>query len=230
MADKIDLSVVLPVYNNGKVLASLSQRIQKALDSKLRYEIIFVNDASRDNSLDEMKRLCSAEPGWRYLNNEINQGQNRSLIRGMRHTRGELVAVMDADLQDPPECLPNLMKIINGSTEAAFLLREGNYQTSLRMLTSKLFKSIIQFMTGLDNRAGNYFVITKSLAEHILRINIHHPVLPIMVFRKSRGTGFFRAKRNHNLGQSNYSTISRFKYAYRALLCVWHCRQFNMPN
>ncbi len=218
------VSLVLPVFNNAKSLKELHQQLVSQLSLlTLPYELIFVNDASTDNSMDILQELSRADSNIEVIENEANYGQNRSLMFGIARAKGDLIVVMDADLQDSPDYLPELLTELKDNVEAVFLLREGSYQAKDRMLSSRLFKTLIQWLTGLPNRAGSYYVITRGLADKMLKVPVRFPVLTIMVYNLSRKTSYIKGKRNHNQGQSSYSSYKRLIYAYKAIHCALTC-------
>jgi len=105
------LSVVIPVYNEEAGLAALFARVYPALDALgIRYEIIFVNDGSRDRSAAVLKEAFDARPDvTRVINFSTNYGQHMAIVAGFERVRGERVVTLDADLQNPPEEIAKLL-------------------------------------------------------------------------------------------------------------------------
>ena len=107
MSQDIELSVVLPVYNEEAVLPTLWDRLCDALaEIAESYEVIFVDDGSTDRSLEILRELREKDPRCKYLSFSRNFGHQTAISAGLAQTRGQAVAIMDADLQDPPEVLP----------------------------------------------------------------------------------------------------------------------------
>jgi undecaprenyl-phosphate 4-deoxy-4-formamido-L-arabinose transferase len=98
------LSVVVPVYNEEATLEALYARLAPVLEGIGRsYEVIFVNDGSRDASLEILRRLHERYPAVRVIALNRNYGQHAAVFAGLEHARGDVVVTLDADLQNPPE-------------------------------------------------------------------------------------------------------------------------------
>ena len=98
------LSVVIPSFNEEGMIPRTAKTIAKLLqEAQIPYELLFVNDGSRDNTLEVLRSF--AGPGVRYLSFSRNFGKEAAMYAGLQHARGDYVAIMDADLQHPPEML-----------------------------------------------------------------------------------------------------------------------------
>src|SRR5579859_5523396 len=107
---KYSISVVVPVYNSEAILPQLVKRLEPVLESLCwEYEVIFVNDASRDESWRVIQDLCSVHTWVRGINLMRNYGQHNALLCGIRTARLELIVTMDDDLQHPPEEVHKLL-------------------------------------------------------------------------------------------------------------------------
>lgn len=102
------LSIVVPCYNEEDSLSIFHDEIEKTL-TDMEYEIIFVNDGSRDSTLDEMKKLADIDSKVKYISFSRNFGKESALYAGLKNAKGNLVCVMDVDLQDPPSLLPQMI-------------------------------------------------------------------------------------------------------------------------
>src|SRR5207302_7149655 len=104
------LSVVIPVFNEARSLDPLHQRLTRTLEKLGRpYEIIFVDDGSRDESADVLRALRARDGAVRMIRFSRNYGQHAAVFAGMERARGEIVVTLDADLQNPPEEIPRLL-------------------------------------------------------------------------------------------------------------------------
>src|SRR5438105_15678283 len=101
------ISVVIPVYNNASTVDELARRIDAALQPA-PYEAIFVDDGSADDSLTRLKRIAGANPSVKVISLARNFGQHPAISAGFEHAKGDVVLLMDADLQDRPEDIPLL--------------------------------------------------------------------------------------------------------------------------
>jgi len=109
MNQKPVYSVVAPIYNESKSIPEFYERIRKTLDSLGEpWELVLVNDGSRDNSLDMIRDLNAKDPRVKVIDFARNFGHQIAVTAGMDHTKGDAVIVIDSDLQDPPEVIANL--------------------------------------------------------------------------------------------------------------------------
>lgn len=110
MVDPVELSIVIPVFNEGPVLRELYKRLKLVCDNLGKsYELLFVDDGSRDESFDLLKELKSRDGKIRIIRFTRNFGQQAAVLAGFRYSRGEVVVQIDADLQHPPEEIPKLL-------------------------------------------------------------------------------------------------------------------------
>ena len=105
----IALSIVVPVYNEELIIEELQRRMVAAAEQITPdYEIIFVNDGSRDASLPKLKAVCEQNPRLHYISFSRNFGHQIAITAGMDYARGEAIVTIDGDLQDPPELIPEM--------------------------------------------------------------------------------------------------------------------------
>jgi glycosyltransferase involved in cell wall biosynthesis len=106
-----DISLVIPVFNEAQNLRSLAARLASAVDAcDVSYEAIFVDDGSSDESLEIIRDLCAEEPRFRALSLSRNFGKEVAIVAGLDDTLGRAVVIMDADLQHPPEVIPQFIE------------------------------------------------------------------------------------------------------------------------
>ncbi len=105
------LSLVLPIYNEEEVIPELHTRLQEFLRKLgVSAEVVFVNDGSRDRSMELLRGIAQGEPRYRILSFARNFGHQTAITAGVDYARGEAVVVMDADLQDPPEVVLEMVE------------------------------------------------------------------------------------------------------------------------
>ena len=109
----MDISVVIPLYNEAESLPELAAWIDRVMKANnFTYEVIFVNDGSRDNSLEVIRELASKNPAFHAVSFSRNYGKSPALDTGFRRAQGDVVITMDADLQDSPDEIPELYRMI----------------------------------------------------------------------------------------------------------------------
>ncbi len=144
------ISVVIPVYNEEANLALLMDRLEAAMRSMRRpYEIVFVDDGSRDDSLAILKGFLGRE-GVRVVELTRNYGQHPAIFSGFSAVRGDIVVTIDADLQNPPEEIPRLVRAMEeGDFEVVGSVREMRKDSLFRRIPSRLVNAMTRRTTGI---------------------------------------------------------------------------------
>lgn len=149
----MDISVVVPLYNEEESLPELAAWVRRVMEANdFSYELIFVNDGSTDGSVDVIKRLAESDPAIRLVSFARNYGKSPALNEGFRRAQGDVVITMDADLQDSPDEIPELYRMI---TEEGFDLVSGwkkkRYDPLSKTLPTKLFNATARRVSGIRN-------------------------------------------------------------------------------
>ncbi len=180
--DRAEVSVVLPVYRNRTTLDELHRRLSTALaGASVTYELIFVDDACPEGSGAAITELAARDPRVRGISLSRNVGQQRAVWLGLSAARGAWVVVMDADLQDPPEAIPALLSAATPGVDAVLAAWRGHYEGKGRLLTSRVFKTLREKLTGYPRDAGMFLALRNPLVEEILRNDVPYPFLPSLV-------------------------------------------------
>jgi len=221
------LAVIVPVYRNAETLRELADRVRATLtDSVDDYRLLFVVDASPDESWAKVLELASRDKRVTGVLLPENVGQHRALLAGLASIRAEMYAVLDADLQDPPEMLKAMLERARSHGESVFAGRVGYYQSWGRMLSSRVFKWLLGWWVGLPANVGTYLVIPEVVAHAMLKLNSRHPQVVVMARRCSRSWGVISYRREIRAhGHSAYSTLGRIRAAWLAMRCAWECRE-----
>lgn len=220
----IDLSIVVPLYRCAQTVEELTRRIHAALaDRALRYEILLVDDASPDGTRTAAERAVAEDPvHTRLLAGEVRRGQQRAVLAGLRQARGRLWAAMDGDLQDPPELLPEMVsELENTGARVAFAARRGGHGSSLRALTSGVFKTLMAMVAGTPRDAGMYVVARREFLEPRLPTGDQWLWFPALLGAIGAGGGVIRVPfdrpRPTEDRPSAYSEVARLRLGVRAL-------------
>ena len=149
----MDISVVVPLYNEEESLPELSAWIRRVMEANgFTYEIIFVDDGSTDSSFHVIKRLADTNPHIRAIRFSRNYGKSPALNTGFREAQGDIVITMDADLQDSPDEIPELYRMI---TEDGYDLVSGwkkkRYDPLSKTIPTKLFNATARKVSGIKN-------------------------------------------------------------------------------
>ena len=172
------LSVVVPAYNEEEILPEFHQRLSAALGAiPGAAEIIYVNDGSTDRTLAEMRQLRAADPRVAILDLSRNFGKEIALTAGLDHAAGDAVVVIDADLQDPPELMPELVKHWLDGYDVVYaqrIAREG--EGMFKRATAYLFYRLIQVMsrTTIPEDTGDYRLLSRRAVESLSKVREQH--------------------------------------------------------
>ena len=146
------ISVLIPAYNEEEVLDMLMERLSKlaADQPKYRWEFMFVNDGSRDRTLEIIKQYAERDARVSYINLSRNFGKETAMIAGFDHVRGDAVVNIDADLQDPPELIPQMIKYWEDGYNDVFARRRSRAGESfVKKLTSQVYYKVLQRSTRI---------------------------------------------------------------------------------
>jgi polyisoprenyl-phosphate glycosyltransferase len=176
VSDVPAVSVVLPVYLCRPMLDELHRRLVAALEtSGDPFEIIFVDDASPDGSVELLQALAARDSRVRVLTLNIRSGQHAALLAGLAASLGQTVVTLDADLQDPPEAIPALLRALAGGYGAAYAGRRGRYESRGRLVTSWVFKHMISLITGMPADAGAFIAMRRVVVNRVVAAPGHPP-------------------------------------------------------
>ncbi len=163
-----DLSVVIPVYNEADNLPTLYQRLTAVLGATgMDYEVVLVDDGSRDSSLEQLQGLAAADSHIVVVELARNFGHQVAISAGLDHARGEAVAVMDADLQDPPEVLPLFIAKLQEGYDVVYAIREQRKEGWLMRTAYAGFYRLLQHVANIEIPldAGDFCIMNRRMAD-----------------------------------------------------------------
>jgi glycosyltransferase involved in cell wall biosynthesis len=223
MSDVVEISVVIPVYNNALSLRELTARLRKTLGECARgYEIIYVNDGSRDNSLAILKELASEELAVKVLNLSRNFGQHPAICAGFEHATGGITILMDADLQDRPEDIVDLLqKLRSEDADIAYTIK----QSSGKKLTSRVTSTFYHYVFARIVKAevplnvGTFRAFNRKFLDALLQfgeVNVLYGPLTFFMGFRSCYLELSYLQRPH--GKSSYTFRKRLQLAVNSLI------------
>jgi len=218
----LDLSIVIPVYKNADTLESLYLRLLHVLeDENLQFEILFIDDACPQQSMQILRQLAEKDARLAILVMGRNIGQQRAVLAGLNIAEGNAVAIMDADLQDPPEVLPVLLETLREGFDVVFGGRAGKYEAGNRLLTSRLYKWTMHRLTDLPSDAGLFLVARQTLIRELLNMKTLAPNLVAAIGVTSARKGSIPIERAPRpTGKSTYTSWMRLMIGIRSILWV----------
>ncbi len=172
------LSVVVPVFNEGDVLSEFYLRLSSVLDDiDMRHEIVFVNDGSEDNTLTFIESLRCSDPNIAVIDLTRNFGKEVALTAGLDHARGDAVIIIDADLQDPPELIPQLIKKWKEGYDVVYATRtERRGESGMRKLTASIFYRLIHWSASvrIPRDTGDYRLLSRRATDALVQLREQH--------------------------------------------------------
>jgi glycosyltransferase involved in cell wall biosynthesis len=172
------ISVVAPAYNEQEVLVEFHRRVTAVLTALgCDYEIVLVNDGSRDNTLALMHVLHARDPHVTVVDLSRNFGKEIALSAGLDHTKGEVVVVLDSDLQDPPELIPQMLAIWREGYDVVYgmrTVRDG--ETWLKKTTASYFYRLIKQVSRVDipKDTGDFRLMSRRAVAALCKLREEH--------------------------------------------------------
>lgn len=228
----MDISVVIPLYNEEESLPELARWIERVMkEHGFTYEIIFVNDGSTDNSQAVVRAIAAENPAVHSVAFSRNYGKSPALNVGFQRAQGDVVITMDADLQDSPDEIPELYRMI---TEDGYDLVSGwkkkRYDPLSKTIPTKLFNATARKVSGIDNLHDfncGLKAYRKDVVKHIEVYGDMHRYVPYLA--KNAGFGKIGEKVVQHQARKYGSTkfgLDRFVNGYLDLLTLWFTGKF----
>lgn len=205
----VDISIISPIYKGEKMLDELVSRIESSVETFTdKYEIILVNDSSPDDSWTQITEICARDKKVKGINLSRNFGQHYAITAGLTESVGEWVIVMDCDLQDRPEEIPNLYRKVQEGYDTVFAQRMERKDGFLKRLSSTLFNATFAFLTDQeqDKTVGNFGIYSRQVIDAVLSMGDSVRWFPIMVKWVGFKIGYMPVEHAERAeGKSSYS-------------------------
>jgi dolichol-phosphate mannosyltransferase len=170
----MELSVIVPIYNEEANIDALYTRLKGVLDSmQISFEFIFINDGSRDQSLRLLHQLAARDERVRYIDLSRNFGHQIAVTAGLDRAAGKAVVIIDADLQDPPELIPELYQKLREGYEVVYARRRSRQgESAAKKLTARLFYRLLASITNISIPVdtGDFRIISHKVVEGLRRM------------------------------------------------------------
>lgn len=171
-------SVVVPCYNEALGLAEFHRRLSAVMDTIGRsWEVMYVNDGSADATLACMEAMRATDPHVGLINLSRNFGKEIALTAGLDHAQGDAIIVIDADLQDPPEVIPELVAVWDQGIDMVYAQRRAREgETWLKKFTANQFYRLMQRLGGvrLPRNTGDFRLLSRRSLDALLQLREHH--------------------------------------------------------
>lgn len=175
------LSLVVPVFNEQEVLKDSFARMDAAMQSTgYAYEIIYVNDGSRDHTLDQLRELANEHKQVKVLSFSRNFGHQLAVTCGMDAAKGDALIIIDVDLQDPPELIPEMVRMWEAGADIVYgkrVKRKG--ETLFKKLTASMYYRLLSWMSAypIPLDTGDFRLIGRNVADVFLQMREHNRFL-----------------------------------------------------
>ena len=230
----MDISVVIPLYNEAESLPELTEWIERVMrENSFSYEIIFVNDGSTDKSWETITRLKEKNPSIHGVSFSRIYGKSPALDTGFRRAAGDVVITMDADLQDSPDEIPELYRMI---TEEGYDLVSGwkkkRYDPLSKTIPTKLFNATARKVSGIKNLHDfncGLKAYRREVVKHIEVYGDMHRYIPYLA--KNAGYSRIGEKVVHHQARKYGTTkfgLDRFVNGYLDLATLWFQTKFGI--
>jgi glycosyltransferase involved in cell wall biosynthesis len=183
------LSLVIPIYNEELVIPELDRRLKAVLGSWAdlveSWEVVFINDGSKDDSLNQLRAMAAAEPRYKVLSFARNFGHQMAITAGMDRAEGDAVVVMDADLQDPPEVVREMITLWRQGYDVVYGVRRKRAgETLFKKLTAAAFYRLLRAMLGgisIPVDAGDFRLLSRPVVMAMRALKERHRFVRGMV-------------------------------------------------
>jgi dolichol-phosphate mannosyltransferase len=215
------LSIIIPVYNEREVLPALFVALRHSLEKDFDYEVIFVDDGSTDGSSDILRRAAREDSRLKSLHFSRNFGHQAAITAGLDFASGDAIAVMDADLQDPPELLPQMVALLNEGYDVVSpqrLTREG--ESFFKLYTAKTFYWIMRKLVDsrIQDEVGDFRLFSRKAVTAIRGLREQHRFMRGMVAWLGFREVILPYHRKPRLaGKPKYSLLKMFRFAWTAI-------------
>ena len=229
----MDISVIIPLYNEAESLPELTQWIERVmLENRYTYEIIFINDGSTDNSWEIIEQLKEKNCCIHGIKFRRNYGKSPALFCGFERAKGDVIITMDADLQDSPDEIPILYRmVIAEGYDLVSGYKQKRYDPLSKTIPTKLFNATARKVSGIKNLHDFNCGLKAYRNEVVKNIEVYgdmHRYIPYL----AKNAGYDKIgelvvhHQARKYGKSKFG-ISRFFHGYLDLISLWFLSKFN---
>ena len=176
------ISIVIPMYNEHEIANMCYKRINEVIKqlNNYEYEIIFINDGSKDNTQLILEEIAKEDKNVKILSFSRNFGHQAAVTAGIKYVTGDAIVIMDADLQDPPELIPDMLKLWEDGNEVIYGKRKARKGESLfKLMTAKMFYNTLNALSDVDipKDTGDFRLVDRKVVDTINNLPEHNKFL-----------------------------------------------------
>ncbi len=215
-------SIVAPAYNEEEVLPEFYRRVRDVMDALGEpWELILINDGSRDNTLAVMRELHEKDPRVKIISFSRNFGHQLAITAGLDYAQGNAVVIIDADLQDPPEVIPELIEKWREGYDVVYAVRkERRGESWFKEWTAKLFYRLIYRITDVDipKDTGDFRLMDRKVVETLRTLRERNRFMRgLSVWVGFKQTGVYYVREPRFAGETKYPFRKMLKFALDAI-------------
>ena len=219
------VDIIVPCYNEAEGLSFFYNECRAVLDKTAGYmfRFIFIDDGSSDDTLRIIRTLAENETDVSYISFSRNFGKEAAMLAGLKHSTADLVVIMDADLQHPPACIPEMIRLFDDGYDVISMVRTENRSAGLiKNITSGGFYAVMNAMSGtsFEKNASDFFAVSRRAAE-VLRRDYRERVRFLRGYVQSIGfrrTTLQYAAADRAAGHSKYSIRKLFRFSMNTIM------------
>jgi polyisoprenyl-phosphate glycosyltransferase len=214
------LSVVAPMYEEEDTVDPFTERIASALGD-IAYELILVDDGSKDGTRDAMARAAARDPRVKVVSLARNFGHQPALTAGLEHARGDAIVMLDGDLQDPPELIPEMLAKWREGVDVVYAVREQRLgETLFKRITARGFYKVFRNLTGLDLavESGDFRLMDRRALDALLAMPERNRFLrgmTVWIGFTQTAVPFVRQERH--AGETKYPLRQMLRFGFDAI-------------
>ena len=208
------LSIIVPCYNEGESIKYTYQEIKKVLNNiKIQHEIIFINDGSKDNTLQILKNIGQNDKSVKYISFSRNFGKEAGMLAGLECITGDCVVIMDADLQHPPELIPKMIKYYKEGYDQVIAKRNRKGDNKYRTWATRLYYKLVNKLIDVElvDGVGDFRLLSRKAVDSILAMKEYN--------RFSKGIFSWIGFKQKTIQYENQSRVAgETKWSFKSLL------------
>ncbi len=226
---EIDLSIVVPLYNEEESLPELAEQINKAIGSLYSYEVIFVDDGSSDTSLEVIKKLGAEDPVIRGISFSHNFGKSVALQAGFEKASGKYVVTMDADLQDDPNEVPEMVQMLKDGLDMVSGWKKERFDPISKTVPSKFFNFVTRKAARIELHDFNCGLkaYKREVVENIYLYGELHRYIPMLAKKEGFSRIGEKVVKHHprKYGKTKFG-LSRFINGFLDLITILFIQRY----
>lgn len=216
------ISVVIPVFNEQEVIHDLYRRLTAVLEAiSENYEVIFVDDGSKDISWNIIEDICKEQKNVRGIKFTRNFGQHVAITAGLDYAQGDFIVLMDADLQDQPEEIPRMLEKCKDGSEIIYAVRKTRADSGIKKMSSSFFYFVFNKLSSFELRpdVGVFRIMTRAVRDNIVQMREQTRIITGLIDWLGFTCDYIEVDRPERFsGKTKYDLIKLTKLAMQGIL------------